>query len=87
MGLHLVQTRPENDNYPMVLASPSDGHVRTKNEIGPDEILDFDYIVHEGQLPWPKYKKWRAPFKEADRKLPKAMLLAKANRRAEHFEA
>ena len=42
--LHLVELRPENDNFPRVVASPSDGVVRTKDEILPNEILDFEYV-------------------------------------------
>ena len=42
--LHLVELRPENDNFPKVVASPSDGKVRTKEELLPNEILDFEYV-------------------------------------------
>jgi len=52
--LHLVQMRPENDYYPRVLASPSDGKVRTQKEIGHNEILDFQMISYEGHLPTPR---------------------------------
>jgi small subunit ribosomal protein S5 len=49
--LHLVELRPENDYYPRVLASPSNGKVRTEEEIGHNEILDFEMISFEGRLP------------------------------------
>jgi len=49
--LHLVEMRKENDFYPTVLASPSDGKVRTKAEIGHNEVLDFEMISFEGNKP------------------------------------
>jgi len=53
-GLHLVQMRPENDYFPVVLASPSNGKVRTQEEIGHNEILDFRLISYEGHVPNPR---------------------------------
>merc|ERR1712080_594594 len=50
-GLHLVEMRHENDYYPRVVASPSNGQVRTKAEIDHNEILDFEMISFEGNLP------------------------------------
>merc|ERR1712088_294574 len=41
VSLHLVEFRKENHNFPRVVASPEDGYVRTKEEILPNEILDF----------------------------------------------
>jgi len=52
--LHLVEMRPENDYFPKVLASPSDGKVRTHSEIGHDEFLDFQMVSFEGHLPTPR---------------------------------
>jgi len=49
--LHLVEMRKENDYYPRVVASPSDGKVRTKEEIDHNEILDFEMISFEGHKP------------------------------------
>jgi len=49
--LHLVEMREENDFFPKVVASPSDGYVRTAAEIGHNEILDFEMISFEGYLP------------------------------------
>jgi len=49
--LHLVEMRAENDYFPKVVASPSDGVVRTAAEIGHNEILDFEMISFEGNLP------------------------------------
>jgi len=37
--LHLVELREENDNFPKLVASPDNGPVRTKEEIGYNEIL------------------------------------------------
>ena len=37
-----------------MLASPSDGKVRTQAEINHNEILDFELISFEGQLPVPR---------------------------------
>jgi len=59
--LHLVEMRPENDFYPRVLASPSDGKTRTQAEIGHNEILDFEMICFEGNLPEPRSVK-RNPY-------------------------
>lgn len=49
--LHLVEMRRENDYFPRVVASPKDGKVRTMEEIGHNEILDFEMISFEGHLP------------------------------------
>jgi len=49
--LHLVEMRKENDYFPKVIASPSDGKVRTQEEIDHNEILDFEMISFEGHLP------------------------------------
>ncbi|XP_037073158.1 LOW QUALITY PROTEIN: 28S ribosomal protein S5, mitochondrial-like [Pollicipes pollicipes] len=49
--LHLVELRPEADNYPRVVASPSDGRARTREEIPPDEQLDFQLHIFEGKVP------------------------------------
>jgi len=49
--LHLVEMRAENDYFPKVVASPSDGVVRTAAEIGHNEILDFEMITFEGNVP------------------------------------
>ncbi|XP_045452850.1 28S ribosomal protein S5, mitochondrial [Melitaea cinxia] len=44
--LHLVEFRAENENYPVVVASPS--QVRTKEEIPKDETLDFtQYVMND----------------------------------------
>ena len=63
--LHLVEFRKENYNFPKVVASPDDGHVRTKDEIQPNEILDFQMIAFDGNLPL--FKEKPRPFYE---KLP-----------------
>lgn len=49
--LHLVEMRAENDYFPRVVASPTDGVVRTKDDIGHNEILDYEMICFEGNLP------------------------------------
>jgi len=51
MRLHLVEFREENDFFPLVVASPQNGTVRTEEELEPNEILDFQQIVHDGNLP------------------------------------
>jgi len=58
--LHLVEFRDENDNFPMVVATPDNGEVRTEDEIPPTEILDFETISFDGQLPF--YRKERPIF-------------------------
>jgi len=50
-GLHLVEFREENDFFPLVVASPENGKVRTEDELEPNEILDFEQIVHDGHVP------------------------------------
>ncbi len=45
MKLHLVEFREENDNFPKVVASPEDGVIRTEDQIGKDEILDFEMVM------------------------------------------
>merc|ERR1712029_545102 len=50
-GLHLVEFREENDFFPLVGASPENGKVRTEDELEPNEILDFEQIVHDGHVP------------------------------------
>merc|ERR1712083_813674 len=52
--LHLVEMRAENDFFPKIIASPSNGKVRTKEEIDHNEILDFEMISYEGKVPDPK---------------------------------
>jgi len=49
--LYLVEMRQENDYFPKVVATPSNGKIRTKEEIGHNEILDFEMISFEGHLP------------------------------------
>ena len=49
--LHLVEMRAENDFFPTVVASPSDGVVRSKDDIAHNEILDYEMICFEGNLP------------------------------------
>ncbi|KAG7297835.1 hypothetical protein JYU34_018578 [Plutella xylostella] len=46
--LHLVEFKAENENFPKVIASPST--VRTKEEIGKDETLDFTQYVMNDRL-------------------------------------
>jgi small subunit ribosomal protein S5 len=58
--LHLIEMRPEEDYYPRLVATPSDGKVRTQAEIEHNEVLDFKMISYEGQLPMERVK--RNPF-------------------------
>jgi len=46
--LHLVEMRAEMGNFPLVVASPEDGVVRTQAEIAKDEILDFEAVSFDG---------------------------------------
>nr|CAG4651821.1 EOG090X0689 [Triops cancriformis] len=59
--LHLVEFRKENDNFPTVVASPSDS-CRTAAEISPREVLDFNLVVMDNKVPLKKAK--RPPFYE-----------------------
>jgi len=58
--LHLIEMRPEEDYYPRLVASPSDGKVRTQAEIEHNEVLDFKMMSYEGHLPMER--KNRNPF-------------------------
>lgn len=49
--LHLVELRPEEDNYPHVVASPEQAPVRSRAQIPPDEQLDFQLHIFEGKVP------------------------------------
>lgn len=62
--LHLVELRSEMGNFPLVVASPEDGVVRTEDEIGKDEILDFEMISFDGHLP-----RIRAPYQPPPKSL------------------
>lgn len=55
--LHLVEMRAEMGNFPVVVASPEDGVVRNEEEIGKDEILDFEAVSFDGN-----YARIRQPF-------------------------
>ncbi|KAI4486209.1 hypothetical protein M0802_012470 [Mischocyttarus mexicanus] len=52
--LHLVEFRHENDDFPVVVASPS--QVRTSEEIKPTEILDFNQYLMDGKVVLKKKK-------------------------------
>ncbi|CAB4064187.1 RP-S5 [Lepeophtheirus salmonis] len=58
--LHLVEFREENENFPRLVATPEGSSVRTKAEILPNEILDFEMISFEGHMPY--YRPTPAPF-------------------------
>ena len=82
MGLHLVEFRRENYNFPKVVASPENGLVRTKEEIQPNEILDFQVISFDGNKPLIKPKP--RPFYE---KLPSwEQRLKKVKPQEHHFQ-
>jgi small subunit ribosomal protein S5 len=48
--LHVVEMREENDYFPKIVASPSNGFVRSPHEIGPDEITDFRMYLNNGEV-------------------------------------
>lgn len=52
--LHLVEFRQENENFPVVVASPA--RCRTEDEIKPDEILDFNQYLMDGNVVLKKKK-------------------------------
>jgi small subunit ribosomal protein S5 len=82
MKLHLVEFRKENYNFPKVVASPENGLVRTKEEILPNEILDFQVISFDGNKPLIKPKP--RPFYE---KLPSwEQRLKKVKPQEHHFQ-
>ena len=83
MRLHLVEFRPEVHNFPKVVASPEDGYVRTKEEIRPDETLDFQVISFDGNKPLLKPKP--RPFFE---RLPSwQQRLKKVKPQEHHFQS
>lgn len=47
-GLHLVELKSENDNYPVVVASPA--VVRKPQDIQSSEIMDFTQHVMDGKI-------------------------------------
>nr|CAG4643955.1 EOG090X0689 [Lepidurus arcticus] len=59
--LHVVEFSKENDNFPTVVASPTDT-CRTLAEISPTEVLDFNLCVMDNKVPLKKVK--RPPFYE-----------------------
>lgn len=46
--LHLVEFREENNNYPTLVASPTE--IRKREEIPSDEIMDFEQYVLGGRV-------------------------------------
>lgn len=83
MRLHLVEFRPEVHNFPKVVASPEDGYVRTKEEIRPDETLDFQVISFDGNKPL--FKPKPRPFYE---RLPSwQQRLKKVKPQEHHFQS
>lgn len=79
--LHLVELREENDNFPKVVASPENGYIRTKEEINPNESLDFELISYDGQIPY--YKATPVPFWE---RLPSFQIHLKKKARQTHHK-
>ena len=73
-GLHLLELRSENDFFPKVVASPSNGRVRTKSDILPNETLDFETICYDGNLPHIKQEHYKGDIskltEEQQAKLP-----------------
>lgn len=73
-GLHLVELRPENMNFPKVLASPT--VCRKVKDITNDEILDFRQYMMGGKIvlkkkKWPpfytKHRAWEIRLKKLNR--------------------
>ncbi|XP_071525624.1 small ribosomal subunit protein uS5m [Panulirus ornatus] len=58
--LHLVEFREENLNFPLVVASPQSGEVRSPKEISNEEELDFTRYIMGGKVRLQK-KKYPAP--------------------------
>ncbi|RWS22886.1 28S ribosomal protein S5-like protein [Leptotrombidium deliense] len=49
-NLHLVEFREERDYFPVVVASPSSGYVRKREEILPNEVMDFHMHLYNGLI-------------------------------------
>jgi small subunit ribosomal protein S5 len=53
-GLHLVELKKENGNFPKVIASPT--KCRTEEDIKRDEIMDYTQFVMDGKIVLKKKK-------------------------------
>ena len=58
--LHVVEFRPERDNLPVLLASPSDGKVRNEQELVHRGESDFNLYLLNNRFLLPQKK--RQPF-------------------------
>ncbi|XP_055329457.1 28S ribosomal protein S5, mitochondrial-like [Paramacrobiotus metropolitanus] len=75
--MHVVEFRPENKNFPIVLASPKNHAVRQDaSEIDPDENLRFDEMYNEGKVckvkpkkepHYTRYPDWPAILRQMER--------------------
>ncbi len=64
MGLHVVELRKERSNLPVVVASPTEGNIRTQPLVDEDNNLemDFENLYYDGKIEYKKPK--RKPFWE-----------------------
>jgi len=77
--LHLVELRAENEDYPVVVASPS--KVRKPHEVPSNEILDFTRYLMDGKIRLRKKKP--VPFYT---RLPSYQVHLKKRERLRHFD-
>lgn len=72
-NLNVVEFNENMSKYPVVRARPSNGKVRTDQQIGPNEILDFSIYIHDGKVKeqsiltpmfYTKHKGWRNYMKK-----------------------
>uniref|UniRef100_A0A182TS38 Small ribosomal subunit protein uS5m n=1 Tax=Anopheles melas TaxID=34690 RepID=A0A182TS38_9DIPT len=72
-GLHVVEFRPENMNFPKVVASPT--VCRTEQELENNEILDFTQYCMDGKIQlqkkkfppfYTKFRSWEIYLKKQD---------------------
>jgi small subunit ribosomal protein S5 len=54
--LNVVELRPENDFLPRIVARPIESRVRTREQIEPDEVMEFRQYLHDGKIREIKYK-------------------------------
>lgn len=55
--LHVVEFTPGTDYFPRIVASPSNGIVRTRKDIKDDELMDFNLYVYDGKVRMPEVNK------------------------------
>ncbi|XP_064601858.1 small ribosomal subunit protein uS5m-like isoform X2 [Liolophura sinensis] len=75
LKLHVIESSPSRNNMPVVVASPSDG--QTRDQVLPEEDLNFDRLYYDGKVQYIKPEKpkfyerlpsWKWKLKELTRR-------------------